>query len=387
MIRPGGRVRIELRPPGERMLIDRLRRAARRLALAARTPPLLALAILRRRAPAPPPARVARILVVRTDRLGDMALTTAALQDLRDHFRRAEITVLAPAPSLALLEGHPAVDRRIALDRQGLPDGFVGRFDLAIDFTPDASLRGALLVARARAKYRAGFAASGRQALFNLKAPPADARRHVFDLNRDLVTTLGAAPKAERPSLFVTPEERGDARGLLAALGAASPRVAVHPGGYYPSQRWSPERFGDLITLLTGRTGAACVVVHGPGEEDLAERVCAASPDALRAGPRSVRGLMGLLAVCDLFVGNNSGPLHIAGALGLPTVSVMGPTDPGRFTPRGPADRVVRHDLPCSPCDRGRCWHHTCLRGVEPEELLREAEETVRSLRPREEAQ
>jgi lipopolysaccharide heptosyltransferase II len=383
----GRRVRCEIRLPRDRMLGDRLRRALRALYLAARAPALLALAPLRWRVPRPPPpSRVARLLVVRADRLGDMALTTAALQDLRDHFRKAEITVLAPPGPLALLEAHPAADHLVPLGEAGLPRDLVGRFDLAIDFTPDASLRGALLVAHSRAPFRAGFAAAGRQALFNLKAPAARRERHVLDLNRELVESLGAPSRAERPALHVRPEEKGEAQARLSALGAAAPRVAVHPGGYYPSQRWSPESYAELVAGLTARCGAACIVLAGPGEEDLARRVCAATPDALAAGPQSVRGLMALLASCDLFVGNNSGPLHVAAALGVPTVSVMGPTDPRRFAPRGPADRVLRHDLPCSPCDRGRCWHHTCLRSIEAAEVLAEAEAALAGLLPREAA-
>ncbi len=376
-----GRIRIRVDRPPDRMIPDRARRALRRLLLAVRTPPLLALGLLRGRASPPPaPARVGRVLVVRTDRLGDMALTTAALSDLRAHFRRAEITVLAPPGPLALLQGHPAVDRLVALGDGGLNFEMAGRFDLAIDFTPDERLRGAFLVNRSRARFRAGFRAAGREAFFNLRGPRSAPGRHILDLNRELVVSLGVTGDPSAPSLFVSPEERGAAQSLLASLGAASPRVAVHPGGFYPTQRWFPERFGELIALLTGRTGAACIVVHGPGEEGLARRVCAATPDALPAAVPTVRHLMGMIASCDLFVGNNSGPLHIAGALGVPTVSVMGPTDPARFAPRGPADRVVRKEVPCSPCMRGRCWHLTCLRSVEPDELLVEAEASIRSL-------
>ncbi|OLC54088.1 MAG: hypothetical protein AUH92_04725 [Acidobacteria bacterium 13_1_40CM_4_69_4] len=382
-----GRVRLEIRRPADRMLPDRLRRAARVLYLGARAPLLLTLGLLRRRERRPPaPSRVSRILVVRADRIGDMALTTPALTDLREHFRKAEITVLAPPGPLALLEAHPAVDRRVPLAGGRLPEELAGRFDLAIDFTPDEGLRAALLARASRARFRSGFRAAGRQVCFSLRGPRADPRRHVLDLNRDLLEALGVPPKTSHPVLHVTAGERGAAQARLAALGAASPRVALHPGGYYTTQRWSPECFAELITLLTGRTGAACVVLAGPGEEGLCGRVCAATPDALSTGPATVREMMALVASCDLFIGNNSGPLHVASALGLPTVSVMGPTDPLRFSPRGPADRVVRRDLPCSPCQRARCWHHTCLRSIEPEEVLAQAEAALERLLPREEA-
>lgn len=387
MIPSDGRVHVEIGRPPDRMIPDRLRRAARLAYLAVRASVLLTLGLPRRRERRPPSAsRVARILVIRCDRIGDMALTTPALLDLRDHFRRAEITVLAPPAPLSLLEAHPAVDHRVALAGGRLPQDLAGRFDLVVDFTPDEDLRGALLARASRARFRAGFRAFGRQACFSLRGPRADPRRHIVDLNRDLLETLGITPGGRRPSLHVTREERGAAQARLAALGAAGPRVVVHPGGHYPSQRWPAERFADLVTALTGRTGAACVIVAGPGEQELCGRICAATPDALATGPLGVREMMAVLASCDLFIGNNSGPLHVASALGLPTVSVMGPTDPLRFAPRGPADRVVRQDLPCSPCQRARCWHHTCLRLIEPEEILAQAEAAVKTLLPRAEA-
>ncbi len=387
MITPDGRVRLEVRRPADRMLSDRLRRWARRLYLSARAVLLNVLGLLRRRERrSPAPSRMARILVIRADRLGDMALTTAALVDLREHFRKAEITVLAPPAPLSLLEAHPAVDRRVPLDGRRLPVELVGGFDLTIDFTPDEDLRGALLARASRARYRAGFRAAGRQACFSVRGPRADSRRHVLDLNRDLLESLGAAAKTTRPVLYVTPQERGAAQARLAALGAAAPRIALHPGGHYPTQRWSPECFAELIGLLTGRTGAACVVIAGPDEQELCGRICAATPDALPAGACTVREMMGLFASCDLFIGGNSGPLHVASALGVPTVSVMGPTDPLRFAPRGPADRVLRRDLPCSPCQRARCWHHTCLRSIEPDEVLAQAEAALERLLPQEEA-
>lgn len=382
-----GRVRLEVRLPPDGRLPDRLRRLGRAALLAARAVLLHTAFLLRRRSRRPPaPGSVRRILALRTDRLGDMVLTTPALMDLRRRFPEAEITVLAPAAPLALLEQHPAVDRRVPLQAGGLPRELVGRFDLAIDFTSDAGLRGAFLAGRSRARHRIGLRGAGRQAFFNLKGPRARRAAHVLDLNRAIVRALGAEPSDEAPALHLGAAERGAAAARLAALGAAAPRVAIHPGGHHPSQRWAPEQFAEVIACLTERHGAACVVLAGPGEEGLVERICAATPDALPAGPLDVRSMAALIGACELFVGCNSGPLHIAGALGVPTVSVMGPTDPVRFAPRGPADRVVRHPLPCSPCDRGRCWHHTCLRGVEPEEVVALAAGLLAELLSRKEA-
>ncbi len=287
MIPSDGRVSLRIALPKDRMVPDRLRRAARTFLLALRAPALHLSGLFRHRERRPPaPSRVTRLLVLRTDRIGDMALTTPALGDLRAYFRKAEITVLAPLAPLQLLREHPAVDRLVPLDGFRLPAELVGRFDLVIDFTPDEDLRGALLARATQARLRAGFRAAGRQVCFSLRGARAEPRRHIVDLNRDLLDSLGVPAKTLHPALYLTAEERGAAQARLAALGAAAPRVAVHPGGFYPSQRWSPERFAELITSLTERLGAACIVVTGPDEQALAARVCAATPDALVAAIR-----------------------------------------------------------------------------------------------------
>jgi len=365
--------------PPDRHTAERLRAAARQVVLAARTPVLLAARLVRRRVTPPAVTLVHRLLVIRTDRIGDMVLSTAALADLRAHFRHARITVLAPEGPLQVLRGHPAVDALVPLKDRRLPPDLMGKFDLAIDLTPDERLLGARLAAATGAPWRTGLSAYGRQAFFTLPTAKARPDLHIVDLNRDLLRAIGVPSPAAEPTLHLQPSERAAAQARVSALGAAAPRVVVHPGAHYPSQRWAAGRFAEVIARLTETVGAACIVVAGPGEEDLAEAIGAATPDALLPGPLDVRGLMGMIAVADLFLGNNSGPLHIAAALGVPTLSVMGPTDPRRFAPRRPEDTVLRLELPCSPCQRARCWHHTCLEAIPAEVVAARARDILRA--------
>jgi ADP-heptose:LPS heptosyltransferase len=352
-------------PPPDPMIGDRVRVALRAAYLAARTPPLFLGGLFRKRSTLPAMQLVHRILVIRTDRLGDMVLSTGFLADLKAHFRHAKVTVLAPPGPLAILEHQPSVDARVVLDGRHLPDGIAGRFDLVIDLTPDERLLGARLAAATRAPWRIGFARAGREAWFSLPCPPARSDRHLVDLHRDLLEALGVGARGSEPALMVSPGERAAALARLGAVGAAAPRVLVHPGAHEPSQRWAPEKFAEVIARLTEAAAAACLVAGGPGEEAIVRRVADLTADAIPLGSLSVRELLAVTGACDLFVGNNSGPLHLAAALGVPTLSVMGPTDPVRFAPRGDVAVVLRLALACSPCQRGRCWHHTCLRGLD----------------------
>src|SRR3989442_6368190 len=270
-------------------------------------------------------------MVIRTDRIGDMALTTPALGDLAAPFRKAEITILAPPAPLELLREHPAVDHLVPLRDSRLPPALVVRVDVVIDFTPDEDLRGALLARASHVRLRVGCGAAGRQACFSLRGARAEKRAHIVDLNRDLLDSLGVPATSVQPALYVSADERGTAQAGMASRGAAAPRVAVHPGGHYPSQRWSPERFAELITSLTERCGAACVVVAGPDEQDLARRICEATPDALPAGALSIRSLMGLIAPRGFFVRHKSGAVHIAGGPGGAARFVLGARRPTRF--------------------------------------------------------
>jgi len=119
------------------------------------------------------------------------------------------------------------VDHLVPLTGSRVPEELVGRFDLVIDFTPDEDLRGALLARSSRARLRAGFRAAGRQACFSLRGARALKRRHIVDLNRDLLESLGVPAKTLRPALYISAGERGTALTRLASLGAAAPRVAI----------------------------------------------------------------------------------------------------------------------------------------------------------------
>ena len=278
-----------------------------------------------------PPATAARplqrVLVVRTDRLGDVLLTTPMARALRAHFPRARIAWLTGAYAAPLLEHNPDVDEVIV--DGGAPAGELARrlrpyrFDAAV--LCNLSLRTAWAARRAAIPQRVGPFSSAWAVLLSHPVLQRRARAgaHEADHNLRLLEPLGVPFQRLRTRLELTPAEREAGLAALAALGCrpgARPLVVLHPGGRGSAPHWPFPHFLELSRRLV-HAGAAVLVTAGPGESFPAPT----GPDApvfLPPGSVAIRELAALLATATLVVANSTGPLHMAVALGVPTVSV-----------------------------------------------------------------
>ncbi|MBI5189864.1 MAG: glycosyltransferase family 9 protein [Nitrospirae bacterium] len=335
------------------------------------------------------PSRVRSVLVIRNDRVGDMVLTTPLLRAIGESMPEAELTVLASASNADVLTGNPDV-ARVVVQSGGLiktaGELRQSRFDLAIDPVLTYGLGTAILCLLSGAKYRAGFAWAGREALFNLPCPPAEGGGHIVARHLDIARALGLAFIPSAPGIYISASEREAAldvmRGAGVDPGSGGPLVAIHPGGYYPSQRWPARRFGELAQGLADRYGARPVFFSGRAESGLVEEASAAMRDRpARLAGLGMREFLAALSLCRMFAGNNSGPLHCAAALGLPTLSFMGPTDTELFAPYGPGHAVLRKRLlPCLGCGKGYCERMTCMEGITVAEALDAAGKVLEAL-------
>lgn len=326
---------------------------------------------------APPPASPARVLFIRIDRIGDLVLSTPALKAVKERYPEAELTALVSPVTAPLLAAAPGVSRVIIWDASKGWAGLAGtikvlrdlHFDLAIDPYADYELRTALIAFLSGAKVRAGYQAYGRGIFFNVPVAPPQERAHFVKDAFGVLKALGIYAPVPDPELFISKEAQGGARKLLAESGVAEKDllVAIHPGGYYPSQRWLPERFAEVISGLVSRYNAKILLIGGAGERELVKKIADSVTGALsertiiKAIDLRTDVLCALIRRSRLFIGNNSGPLHMAGALKIPSISTMGPTDPVRWSPLGRDQVVLRSDLKCSPCNKGSCKSHECM--------------------------
>jgi ADP-heptose:LPS heptosyltransferase len=228
-----------------------------------------------------------------------------------------------------------------------------GRFSLAADLLVDYSIKTAALVFMSGSKISAGFDIAGRGALFNIAVKESSEKKSmaekVLDLARALAKAVGideSAMASSAPELFVRDDEVVSARGFLEELYIDKDEsfVAMHPGGVYPSQRWAKEKFARLCDMMAEKYNVKILLIGSSGENNISDDIIKLSKSS---HPVAINGLpldklVAVMSLAKLVVCNNSGPLHIAAALDVPTVSTMGPTVEHLWQPCGEGHIVVR---------------------------------------------
>lgn len=330
------------------------------------------------------PATVKRLLVRGPNWIGDAVMSEPALAALRSVFPEAEVTLLVKPPVAELFTGHPAVDRILVYEDRGKHAGLGGkwiladelrrrRFDLAVLF--QNAFEAALLSFMAGIPRRYGYATDGRGWLLSDPVEKNQTKRHQVSYYLDLLKPLGAPAINALPRLFLTAEEERAMDGRLAGwgLGAGDVLIGLNPGSTYGgAKRWLPERFAEvsnrLADDLAGRGHKVHVAIIGAkGEEELGRAIAGGitAQTMVLSGQTTIRELMAVVKRCRLFLTNDTGPMHVAAAFGVPVVAVFGPTDHRTTSPAGPDHVIVREPVECAPCLLRECpIDHRCMTRV-----------------------
>ena len=329
-----------------------------------------------------------RVLVKQVNWLGDVVMSLPALRAVRRAYPLARLSVLIKSELASFFDGSNWIDAvipyRLRSGVGGLRDRAAlvaelrrRKFDVAILF-PD-SFDAAFWAAMARIPVRAGYIRDGRGLLLThgVRRTPASLKGHQVHYRLQMLAeALGITGDATEYAPDVGEGARRTMQDWLAQHRRGSGRlIALAPGAAYgPAKEWPVDRWAGLIDRLSQRHRVESILVGSPAERARCEEVAIASGGALvTAGETSVGELVALLSLCDGFAGNDSGAMHVAAALGIPTVGIFGSTSPERTSPLGPQATVVYKPVACSPClDRTcRFGHYNCLRGIEVEEVER----------------
>ncbi len=335
-----------------------------------------------------------KFLVVQTSFLGDVVLTTPVLSQIRRRYPHAWLAVLCTPRARSLLEGNPDVDEIIADDKRGRDRGWRAlerkagelrsrRFTTALAL--HKSFRTALLLFLARIPYRIGFRQSAGSFFYHCRVRREPAL-HDVERNLSILKPLGMAGDGCHARIRVEAESgaRERVEHIFESLGVATDGLifGVNPGSVWPTKRWSAEGYADVILRLKRRYACQILLFGAPEDREIAENVQRLSGGAAvnLAGQIALPELPCALDKCDLFITNDSGPMHVAVARGVPVVAIFCATTPSLgFYPYTSNAVVVEKELPCRPCSSHggrRCPLGTldCARLIKAEDVVRAVE-------------
>ena len=326
-----------------------------------------------------------KILVRVPNWVGDAIMAIPALEGIRRARPEAEICVLARPVVADLLESELFANRILRYDFRGIHRGFLGRerlihelrrekFDVAVVL--QNAFEAAWLAWRAWIPERIGYARDGRGALLThaVRVPrkgeiPGHESHYYLELLRRSGWIEGS-PAIPSIRLHVSQEALRVAEVGLRRAGARGNawRCAIAPGASYGGAKcWPPDRFAVLADRLISECDADVIFFGAPDEKEIAARICSAmrSRAISLVGETSARELAALFASCSLFIGNDSGAMHVAAAAGLPVIGIFGPTEPQGTAPVTEQFTLIRETVSCSPCFLRRCpVDHRCMERI-----------------------
>jgi len=332
-----------------------------------------------------------KILLRGPNWVGDAVLAVPAMKAIRARFPEAEITLLVRPWVAGVFTSAPFIDKVWSEPR---PAGFGDwirlarsirekHFDMALLF-PN-SFESAVMLFLGRVPQRIGYATDGRSWMLTQSLKTGSEKRHQIHYYLELASAVSAA--VDHPSIEIqaSAEEKSRARKLLKSAGIAPERpfLVLNPGAAYGSaKRWGEERFAEAGDALASELGMDVAIIGSEKERSIAERVQGRmqSRVAVLNGRTSLETLIGVISESSLVLTNDSGPMHIAAALGVPTVAIFGPTDDVATGPYGVRTRIVRQPVDCSPCMLRDCpIDHRCMTRVSAAAVASAARELLKT--------
>lgn len=336
-----------------------------------------------------------KILVRAPNWIGDAVMALPALEALKTLYKNSDITVLAKGRTVPVFQNNPHISEIIEYDDKQRHSGISGRiklggeikrrgFDTAVLF--QNAFDAAFLSFISGIPKRVGYARDFRSKLLTNAIPVTDEikRVHQAFYYLHIVKTLGGVvPEKPLPRIYISPAERSWVEEFVSDNGLKRAfLIGAAPGASYgPAKRWPPEKFAEAITILCAGRGGFPLIFGGPEDKE----ACTEVSKRLKmrhldlSGKVYLRQFMALVARLNLFITNDSGPMHVGSALSTPTVAIFGSTDATLTGPLGPFAKVLKREIECSPCFERTCKfkHYRCLE-VEPKEVARAGESLLK---------
>ncbi|MCD6115601.1 lipopolysaccharide heptosyltransferase II [bacterium] len=341
--------------------------------------------------------KLSRVLVIKLRAIGDVVLVTSVFPNIKKTMPDTVVDVLVEEPAAPVLQGNPFVDNVIILPRKKWEKintisawfeslKFIRKlrrnnYDAVIDLFGNP--RSAFLTMVSGAKQRVGFKFRGRSLAYNLKVEPRGDRVHEVEFNLDALRAMGIPVESKEPQITVSEKEYRKIDEWIADSGLSDKKIAgIHSWASWQAKEWAAEKFIELSDRIVNELGMEVVLVWGPGEKDRAERIQKSALSKLYLAPATnLKELAALMSRFDAVVATDSGPMHIAAAMGTPTLGIYGPTNWKLQGPFGPQNRAVYlKGLECLGCNLTECSKRTCMKDLSVEMVFNELKDMMNKI-------
>ena len=327
-------------------------------------------------------SEIKKILIIKPRGIGDVVLSTILIDNLKAHFKDATIDYLTESFAKPAVENLPDINKVLTMKRDEFPLNAAlmirkEKYDLLIDSWVNP--RTALISFLSGVKYRVGYAYRGRKYAYNILATSGrGGDHHSAEHNLELLKPIGVPVISKRIQFNVPDDAIKKAKEFTDKfLPKNKTVVGILPAGSWSSKKFDKERWVDICKIIKEKYNVFFLLLWGPGDKNDAEFIHKHLPEEAIMIPETDLTLMSaFIKQCNIIIANDSGPMHIAAALGIPVLGIFGPTDPKGHGPYSMnSSYVIKEDLFCIICNRLECpYNHECMKELPDQKILNEFE-------------
>ncbi len=326
------------------------------------------------------PEEIKKILCIKPRGIGDIVLSTIILENLIAYFPNTKIDYLTESFAKLSVQNNPLVNKVLTMERTEFPFKAAWRirkekYDLIFDLWSNP--RSAQITFLSGVKYRTGFGYRGRKYAYNILASSDRGEHHSAEHNLELLKVLEIPIISKKIHFYVSSEDEIFGKEFFKNNFPDNNNViGIIPSGGWPSKRCDASKWVEICKALYDKCKMKFAILWGPGDEDDANYIQKHLPDITILAPQTNLGkLSGLIKQCSLVIANDSGPMHIAAALEIPTLGLFGPTNPKAHGPYSKnSDFVIKEDLFCITCNLQKClYRHECFKDLSLDLILSKA--------------
>lgn len=327
---------------------------------------------------------IKKILCIKPRGIGDIVLSTIVLENLKEHFPDSEIHYLTEEFAKLSVANNPHVAKVLTYKKLDFILSVIHKvrkekYDIVFDFWSNPKT--AQITFLSGAKYRIGFGYRGRKYAYNIKANAGRGEGHSAEHNLELLKAISIAIKTK--NIYFAPGEDANQKAdnyFKETFAENDFVIGIIPSGGWPSKRCDAEKWIEFCEKIYSRYKNKFLILWGPGDENDATRIYSAlKPNSVLAPQTDIGEMAGLISKCNLIIANDSGPMHIAAAMNVPTIGIFGPTNPKKHGPYSTkSDYLIKDDLHCIICDKLECpYNHECMKELSADILLSKVEKLL----------